>query len=78
MTFQKKCIEMLKIQICWSILRHFDYNNQLEIRAFEDSFVIDYAAGESLELSPHVLDFLHKAYVFAQKADPRHPMQRLF
>jgi hypothetical protein len=40
--------------------------------------VIDYAAGESLELSPHVLDFLHRAYVFAQKADPKHPMQRLF
>ena len=24
--FQKKCIEMLKIQICWNILKHFDYN----------------------------------------------------
>jgi hypothetical protein len=40
--------------------------------------VIDYASGEALELSPHVLDFLHRAYVFAQKADPKNPMQRLF
>lgn len=69
---------MLKIQICWSILRHFDYNNQLQIKALDDSFVIHYQNGESLELSPNVLDFLHRIYVFAQKADPQNPMKRLF
>lgn len=69
---------MLKIQICWSILRHFDYDNNLEITSFDDSFLIDYAAGEALQLAPHVQEFLHRAYVFAQKADPLAPMQRLF
>lgn len=31
-----------------------------------------------MELAPQVLDFLNRAYVFAQKADPRNPMRRLF
>lgn len=53
---------MLKIQICWSILRHFDYDNSLEIFNNPDSFVIDYDAGQSLELSDHVITFLNKIY----------------
>lgn len=31
LSFQKKCIEMLKIQICWSILRYFNYDDNLKI-----------------------------------------------
>lgn len=58
---------MLKIQICWSILRYFDYNNDLEIKNVSDSFVIKYEEGETLELSNHALDFLHRIYIFAQK-----------
>lgn len=39
---------MLKIQICWSILRHFDYNLELEINSNRDSFAIRFEEGESL------------------------------
>lgn len=46
---------MLKIQICWSILRHFDYNHELEIESTKDSFAIRFGMGEVLELSAHAL-----------------------
>lgn len=42
---------MLKIQICWSILKHFDYNHELDINSNRDSFAIHYEEGEALELS---------------------------
>lgn len=61
---------MLKIQICWSILRHFDYDNSLDIFNSSDSFVIDYDAGQSLELSSNVINFLNKIYEFAHKITP--------
>lgn len=71
---------MLKIQICWSILRHFDYNDQLEIKNVGDTFIIRYEEGESLELAPQALNFLHKAYTFAQKTrgEKESPMEKLF
>lgn len=38
---QKKVIEMLKIQICWSILRHFQYDDQLRLRVNTDNFALE-------------------------------------
>ena len=38
LAFQKKCIQMLKIQICWSILRYFNYDDNLEIIVKYDHF----------------------------------------
>lgn len=38
---QKKCIQMLKIQICWSILRFFNYNDNLQINPTQDDFILD-------------------------------------
>ena len=56
---------MLKIQICWNILKHFDYNNDIEIRDTGDGFAINFGEGESLELSQDALDFLQKIFTFA-------------
>ena len=59
---------MLKIQICWNILKHFDYNNDIEIRDTGDGFAISFGEGESLELSQDALDFLQKIYAFAERS----------
>lgn len=32
---------MLKIQICWSIVRHFNYNDNLRININTDNFIVD-------------------------------------
>lgn len=47
----KKCIELLSIHICWSILRHFGYNDQIKLIPSSDRFV-DYEeeTGCSIEL----------------------------
>lgn len=37
---QKKVIEMLKIQICWSILRYFRYNDDLRIIVNTEHFIV--------------------------------------
>jgi mitochondrial Rho GTPase 1 len=66
--FQKKCIEMLKIQICWNILKHFDYNADLEIRNNQDSFAMKFEEGEALELSNDAVTFLQRIYTFAVKS----------
>lgn len=31
---------MLKIQICWNILKYFNYNHDLEIKGDQDGFAI--------------------------------------
>jgi hypothetical protein len=45
-----------------------------------DTFIIRYEEGESLELAPQALNFLHKAYTFAQKTrgEKESPMEKLF
>lgn len=71
---------MLKIQICWSILKHFDYSNELEIKNNKDSFAINFQAGEALELSADAQEFLQRIYTFAVKtaAEGEDPMEKLF
>jgi hypothetical protein len=39
---------MLKIQICWSILRYFNYNDNLELYPTNEDFIYDENAGETL------------------------------
>ena len=62
---------MLKIQICWSILRYFGYDDNLNLTTSLDSFAIDYDKGESLELSSAALDFLQRIYTFGQTHSSR-------
>ena len=45
---QKKCIEMLKIQICWSILRHFNYNDNLRLQINQDNFTSEELLGDTI------------------------------
>lgn len=58
---------MLKIQICWSILRYFHYDDKLRLRPVHDYFVLDQSAGESVELSSEAINFLIKVYLIAKK-----------
>ena len=59
---------MLKIQICWNILKHFDYNQDIEIRDNGDGFAICFKDGEGLEISSDALGFLQKIYTFAVRS----------
>ena len=40
LTLHKKCIEMLKIQISWSILRYFRYTNDLKLITSDEKFFL--------------------------------------
>ena len=59
---------MLKIQICWNILKYFNYNHELEIRGDQDGFAIKVEDGEGLELSNDAINFLQKIYTYASRA----------
>lgn len=71
---------MLKIQICWNILKYFDYNHELEINNNRDSFAIKYEEGEALELTFNAQEFLQRIYTFALKtaSEDEDPMLKLF
>ncbi|EGR27042.1 hypothetical protein IMG5_202800 [Ichthyophthirius multifiliis] len=57
---QKKCVELMKMQICWYILRHFNYNDKLEIndQFFNDQLIIEYGSGRTVELSLQTKNFI--------------------
>jgi hypothetical protein len=61
---QKKCIELLKIQTCWTVLRHFGYDDSLALREEpqEDAEIAATPRGESLELSAEAVKFLTKEF----------------
>lgn len=67
---QKKCIEMLKIQICWSILRYFNYGDDLRIRIKYDSSVLGPSAAP-VELSSDAINFLIRIYGVSKKRNVR-------
>lgn len=67
---QKKCIEMLKIQICWSILRYFNYGDDLRIRINYDSSVLGPSA-PPVELSSDAINFLIRIYGVSKKRNVR-------
>ncbi|XP_051912636.1 uncharacterized protein LOC127594957, partial [Hippocampus zosterae] len=74
---QKKCIELLKIQTCWTVLRHFGYDDSLRLK--EDGVKEDLpntASGESIELSPESLRFLSKEF-FRHASHSSLPLDRL-
>ncbi|CAM6001494.1 unnamed protein product [Sphagnum balticum] len=62
-TLNKCCIEMLNIHICWSILRHFGYNEELKLLPVKDRFA-DYRkeSGSSIELRKRPTKFLKAVY----------------
>lgn len=62
-TLNKKCIEMLSIHICWSILRHFHYNDQMKLIAISDRFAnYEEETGSSIELKERAVNFLKTIY----------------
>lgn len=71
---------MLKIQVCWSILRYFNYNDGLEINPTTENFIFDESIGESLEVSQQAIGFLERIYTFsvASKGENQTPMEFLF
>lgn len=70
---------MLKIQICWNILKYFNYNHELEIRGDRDGFAIKVEDGQGLELSNDTINFLQKIYMYASKScEEDEVMMKLF
>lgn len=62
-TLNKKCIEMLSIHICWSILRHFGYNDQMKLIPATDRFAgYQEESGSSIELKERSINFLKTIY----------------
>lgn len=61
-TLNKKCIEMMAIHICWSILRYFGYNDQLRLPVIADRFDFSEDSGASIELKEKPVFFLKKLY----------------
>ncbi len=61
---QKKCIDMMKIQTCWTILRHFGYNEKLEINdeQFDDELILDEKKSQSVELTGTSIGFLKRLF----------------
>lgn len=60
--FQRILIRKLKMEICWAILRHFDYDDQLNIvqHKWDDETISDQVLEEarSFELRPSSKAFL--------------------
>ncbi len=65
-TFQKILIRKLKMEICWTILRHYGYDNQLQIRQqlWDDHSLSDNEldGARSFELTKVAVDFLCGLY----------------
>ncbi|KAL4442838.1 hypothetical protein ABPG74_010727 [Tetrahymena malaccensis] len=57
---QKKCVELIKMQICWAILRHFNYDDKLELdkKLFKDQLIVNQEQGQTVELSGKARLFL--------------------
>ncbi|KAL4491433.1 hypothetical protein ABPG72_008089 [Tetrahymena utriculariae] len=57
---QKKCVELIKMQICWAILRHFNYDDKLELdkKLFKDQLIVNQDYGQTVELSGKARLFL--------------------
>ncbi|CAD8044043.1 unnamed protein product [Paramecium primaurelia] len=53
MTLQKRGIELMKVQISWTILRFFYYKDDLTLdeSLFQDELIFDQEAGQTVELS---------------------------
>ncbi|CAD8135458.1 unnamed protein product [Paramecium octaurelia] len=60
MVLQKRGIELTKIQISWTILRFFNYKDDLTIddSIFQEELLIDQEAGQTVELSDFTLEKL--------------------
>lgn len=58
----KKCIEMKNMQICWSILHNFGYDEQLELIPAADRLVLSENSGASIELKDTPREFLMKIF----------------
>lgn len=67
------CIEMLKIQICWSILRYFNYDDNLRIKINHNYFTVNEMAGESVELNSDAINFLMDIYNISKKSATNPP-----
>jgi len=67
---QKKCIDMMKIQTCWTILRHYGYNEKLEINEdqFADELILDERKSQSVELTGTSIGFLRRLFRQHSKA----------
>jgi len=61
----------MKIQICWTILRNFNYDDKLELKEvlFKDELIINKDSGQSVELSGKALDFLRNCFTRFSKKD---------
>lgn len=58
---------MLKIQIVWTILRYFHYNDNLELKIPSDKFFLN--DGQAIELTSHASHYLNGLYDLAKKKD---------
>ncbi|CAK92460.1 unnamed protein product (macronuclear) [Paramecium tetraurelia] len=61
---QKRGIELMKIQICWTILRFFRYKDDLTLdeNIFTNELIFDYDAGQTVELSEIALSKLKQIF----------------
>ncbi|CAD8046213.1 unnamed protein product [Paramecium sonneborni] len=64
MALQKRGIELMKIQICWTILRFFHYQDDLTLdeSLFQDEIIFDEEAGQTVELSEIALQQLQSIF----------------
>lgn len=54
----------MKIQICWTILRYYNYKDDLTLdeQLFQSEMIIDKKAGQTVELSEKAIDFLKQIF----------------
>ncbi|CAD8126963.1 unnamed protein product [Paramecium sonneborni] len=64
MALQKRGIELMKIQISWTILRFFHYKDDLTLEEylFQDEIIFDQEAGQTVELSEMALQELKSIF----------------